>query len=180
MNEDFLDEDAPGIELLPRQQRFCDEYLIDLNASAAARRAGYSEKNAANTAWKLLELRQVRNYIEQRVKRINERLVLATQTMAGELSDLVMAKHGDFLDTDGDIKNLAELPENLRSAVHIQTKRVKKGGQLITSTTYNLYNRTRIIEKFGLRLLDKKKEPSYQDNSNRNYALFPDGSRRYI
>ena len=87
---------------------------------------------------------------------------------------------GDFLDADRDIKNLTELPENLRTAVSIQTKRVKKGGQLTTSTTYRLYNRTRIIEKFGLRLLDKKEEPSYQDNSNRNYALFPDGSRRYI
>lgn len=33
--------------LEPRQQRFVDEYLIDLNATQAAIRAGYSEKTAA-------------------------------------------------------------------------------------------------------------------------------------
>lgn len=32
--------------LTPKQQRFVEEYLVDLNASAAARRAGYSPKRA--------------------------------------------------------------------------------------------------------------------------------------
>lgn len=35
---------APG--LTPKQQRFVDEYLIDLNATQAAIRAGYSQKTA--------------------------------------------------------------------------------------------------------------------------------------
>ena len=33
-------------DLTPKQQRFVEEYLIDLNATQAARRAGYSEKTA--------------------------------------------------------------------------------------------------------------------------------------
>jgi phage terminase small subunit len=33
-------------KLTPKQARFVREYLVDLNASAAARRAGYSEKRA--------------------------------------------------------------------------------------------------------------------------------------
>ena len=36
--------------LTPKQQRFVDEYLVDLNASAAARRAGYSERTANRMA----------------------------------------------------------------------------------------------------------------------------------
>ena len=32
--------------LTPKQERFCQEYLIDLNATGAARRAGYSAKTA--------------------------------------------------------------------------------------------------------------------------------------
>lgn len=35
--------------LTPKQQRFVDEYLVDLNASAAARRAGYSARTADRT-----------------------------------------------------------------------------------------------------------------------------------
>lgn len=37
---------APPPGLTPKQQRFVDEYLIDLNATQAAIRAGYSEKTA--------------------------------------------------------------------------------------------------------------------------------------
>ena len=32
--------------LTPKQERFCEEYLVDLNAAAAARRAGYSKQTA--------------------------------------------------------------------------------------------------------------------------------------
>jgi phage terminase small subunit len=41
-------------ELSPKQQRFCDEYLIDLNATKAAERAGYSAKTAQEQGSRLL------------------------------------------------------------------------------------------------------------------------------
>ncbi|MCO2636840.1 terminase small subunit, partial [Pseudomonas aeruginosa] len=41
-------------KLTVKQQRFVDEYLCDLNASAAARRAGYSEKTANEQGARLL------------------------------------------------------------------------------------------------------------------------------
>ena len=37
------------MSLTAKQKRFCDEYLIDLNATQAAIRAGYSEKTAYRT-----------------------------------------------------------------------------------------------------------------------------------
>lgn len=40
--------------LTPKQQRFVDEYLIDLNATQAAIRAGYSAKNADKIGSELL------------------------------------------------------------------------------------------------------------------------------
>lgn len=43
-----------GTELTPKQRRFVEEYLIDLNATAAARRAGYSERNADKIGPELL------------------------------------------------------------------------------------------------------------------------------
>lgn len=45
--------------LTPRQQRFVDEYLIDLNATQAAIRAGYSEKGATVRGSELLASRKV-------------------------------------------------------------------------------------------------------------------------
>lgn len=40
--------------LTPKQERFCEEYAIDLNGTQAAIRANYSEKTAAEQASRLL------------------------------------------------------------------------------------------------------------------------------
>lgn len=53
--------------LTAKQQRFCDEYLIDLNATQAAIRAGYSEKTAAVIATENLRKPNIREYIDQRM-----------------------------------------------------------------------------------------------------------------
>ena len=41
--------------LTAKQKRFCDEYMVDLNATKAALRAGYSEKSAAFLGYQLLQ-----------------------------------------------------------------------------------------------------------------------------
>ncbi len=52
--------------LTPRQQRFVDEYLVDLNGSAAAIRAGYGEAGSRVAAHRLLTNANVRASIEAR------------------------------------------------------------------------------------------------------------------
>jgi len=54
-------------KLTAKQQRFCDEYLIDLNATQAAIRAGYSEKTAAVIATENLRKPNIKEYIENRL-----------------------------------------------------------------------------------------------------------------
>ena len=54
-------------KLTVKQQRFCDEYLIDLNAPQAAIRAGYSEKHARQTAAENLSKPYIREYIDKRL-----------------------------------------------------------------------------------------------------------------
>ena len=53
--------------LSEKQQRFADEYLIDLNATRAAIRAGYSEKTAAAQAARLLKNVNISAYIKERM-----------------------------------------------------------------------------------------------------------------
>lgn len=43
------------MSLTDKQQRFVEEYLVDLNASAAARRAGYSESTAGSIGFENLQ-----------------------------------------------------------------------------------------------------------------------------
>ena len=61
--------------LTEKQKRFCNEYLIDLNATQAAIRAGYSEKTANEQAGRLLVNVSIQAYInqlkEERTTRLN-------------------------------------------------------------------------------------------------------------
>lgn len=50
-----------------KQKRFCDEYLIDLNATRAAIRAGYSEKTAKQIGQQNLTKLDLREYIDKRL-----------------------------------------------------------------------------------------------------------------
>ncbi|MDI3536507.1 MAG: phage terminase small subunit [Eubacteriaceae bacterium] len=53
-----------------KQKRFADEYLIDLNATQAAIRAGYSEKFANTNANKLLQNTTIKQIIDERLEEI--------------------------------------------------------------------------------------------------------------
>lgn len=85
-------------KLTAKQQRFCDEYLIDLNATQAAIRAGYSEKTAAVIATENLRKPNIRDYIEKRMAEKEESLIAKqdevlkylTAVMRRELSEHVV------------------------------------------------------------------------------------------
>ena len=58
-----------------RQRRFADEYLIDLNAEAAAVRAGYSPRYARGNAYKLVARSGIKEYIEKRLAEKESELI---------------------------------------------------------------------------------------------------------
>lgn len=66
------------MKLTAKQQRFCDEYLIDLNATQACIRAGYSKKTAYSQGQRMLKYVEVKKYIEERMKEKENKLI-ATQ-----------------------------------------------------------------------------------------------------
>ena len=62
-------------KMTAKQMRFCDEYLIDLNATQAAIRAGYSEKTATVIGSENLTKPYIREYIDKRLAEKEEALV---------------------------------------------------------------------------------------------------------
>ena len=82
-------------KLTEKQKRFCDEYLIDLNATQAAIRAGYKQKTAANIGSENLRKPQIKAYIDQRLQEIKSRrtadaaevLETLTAVMRGEVTE---------------------------------------------------------------------------------------------
>lgn len=65
-----------------KQKRFCDEYLIDCNATQAAIRAGYSVKTAYAIGDENLKKPEIREYIDERLEQLrNEKTADAREVM---------------------------------------------------------------------------------------------------
>ena len=62
-------------EMTAKQKRFCDEYLIDLNATQAAIRAGYSKKTAKQIGQENLTKPVIKEYIEKRMAEKEKELI---------------------------------------------------------------------------------------------------------
>ena len=68
--------------MTPKQKRFCDEYLIDTNATQAAIRAGYSEKTAYAIGNENLNKPELRAYIDERLAEMQSKTIAdATEVM---------------------------------------------------------------------------------------------------
>ena len=62
-------------KMTAKQQRFCDEYLIDLNATQAAIRAGYSKKTAQQMGAENLLKPVIKTYIAERMAEKENQLI---------------------------------------------------------------------------------------------------------
>lgn len=74
--------------LTPKQQRFVDEYLIDLNATQAAIRAGYSKKTAYSQGQRLLKHVEVSQQIATAAAEHTKAAGIDTQWLMDEAKDL--------------------------------------------------------------------------------------------
>ena len=105
-----------------RQKRFCDEYLIDCNATQAAIRAGYSAKTAKITGAKLLTNANLKAYIEEQLEKIHnektadaqEVLEYLTAVMRGQHTEQVLKLVGEGVQTITDIDVAAK--ERIKAA----------------------------------------------------------------
>lgn len=78
-------------KLTERQKRFCDEYMIDLNATKAAMRAGYSEKTANEQGARLLANVSVREQLDRLLGERREQTKLQQYRVLRELSQIGFA-----------------------------------------------------------------------------------------
>lgn len=83
-------------KLTPKQKKFCDEYLIDLNATQAAIRAGYSKKTAKEIAAQNLSKLNIQEYIGERQKEREKRTEITQDNVLRELAAIAFAKESDF------------------------------------------------------------------------------------
>lgn len=77
--------------MTPKQKRFINEYLIDLNATQAAIRAGYSPKTAEQTGYQLLQKTSVQDSLSSRMKDREKRTEITQDRVLNELAKIGFA-----------------------------------------------------------------------------------------
>lgn len=89
-------------DMTDKQKRFCDEYLIDCNATQAAIRAGYSDKTAYAIGEQNLRKLELKNYIQKRMEeRASERVATADEVIQYLTSVLRGDSEGEEIVVEG-------------------------------------------------------------------------------
>ena len=94
-------------KLTAKQQRFVDEYLIDLNATQAAIRAGYSAKTACEQGARLLANVKVQGTIAEHMAERSKRTGVNQDRIVRELAKIAFVNLTDIVDEEGRIRSNA-------------------------------------------------------------------------
>ena len=83
-----------------RQKDFAAEYIVDLNATQAAIRAGYSAKTAYSQGWRLLKNVEIQSEIQDEMKRRSERTELSQDYVVEKLKEITDKDASDAQDSE--------------------------------------------------------------------------------
>ena len=103
--------------LTDKQEMFCREYLIDLNATQAAIRAGYSEKTANRTGSENLSKPDIAQRIIDLKSSRNERVEIDADYVLRRLVEIDEMDVLDILKNDGGLKMVHEWPKVWRTTL---------------------------------------------------------------
>lgn len=112
-----MGEARHSMPLNEKQIKFCKEYLIDLNATQAAIRTGYSAKTANRIASKLLSKVDIQKKLTELRGKIAEETQITPAVILGELLRLAKADISQAFDDKGNLKPIHEIPEDVRRAI---------------------------------------------------------------
>ena len=124
-----------------KQKRFCEEYLVDCNATQAAIRTGYSEKTARAIGQRLLTNVDIKKYIDQQLQKLkNEKIADAqevleylTAVMRGEQKEQVALFTGegvqDLVQKDVSAKDRLKAAELIGKRYALFTEKLELQGE---------------------------------------------------
>jgi len=143
--------------LTAKQDRFVAEYLIDLNATQAAIRAGYSEKTAAEQASRLLTNVKVSEAVQAAMKARSERTEIDADWVLKRLARDATADLADLYDESGTLRPVKEWPLVWRTGLvaGVETIQERSGSDPDGNPTFatvrklKLLDRTKLVELIG-------------------------------
>lgn len=140
-------------KLNKKQQLFVDEYLIDLNATQAAIRAGYKRTEYTDTnANKILENTRVAEEIEKQMAERSKRTGINQDRVIQELAKIAFVNAADVIDVDTATVRPDAKPEDLACIASVKVKRTTKGKNVIEEREVRFYDKKDSLVQLGKHL----------------------------
>ena len=165
--------------MTPKQKVFIDEYLIDLNATKAAERAGYSKKTAYSIGQENLKKPEIQEAIQKAIKEREERTEITQDMVLKELATFGFANIKDYIKHSQDgliiFKSIDDVPEEAARAIEaIKVLNTGRKG----SVEFKLHSKSRGLELIGrhLGMFPNKVDHSGEIDHNLNFNFGDNGN----
>lgn len=132
-----------------KQKRFCEEYLIDLNATQAAIRAGYSPESARQSGADNMKNPYIRAHIDKSMAERSRRTGVNADRVVMELAKIAFVNVGNVIDATEATLNPDAAPEDLAA---IQSIKVKDMGDMGVEREIRLADKLKALELLGRHL----------------------------
>lgn len=158
--------------LSPKQKKFCQEYIVDLNATQAAIRAGYSQKTANEQGARLLANVSIKKLVSELKEKRAKRTEITADMVIKELAKIGFSNIQDFIGGSNSISDISTIDkEKAASVSSIETTTTIRGkGEdqyAETSTKIKVWDKTKALEQLGrhLGIFEKDNEQNKPDSN---------------
>lgn len=139
-------------KLTPKQQRFTEEYLIDLNATQAAIRAGYSPKTANEQGARLLAKVSVKNTIDKTMAERSRRTGINQDRVLTELAKIAFINPVDVIDMDDATLRGDANRDDTAAIASVKVKTIPTPDGNIVEREVRTYDKLKALEQIGKHL----------------------------
>ncbi len=137
-----------AVFLTPKQRAFCDEYMIDRNATAAALRAGYSQSIALNGY--LMTIPKIKQCLQSRCQVATDKALVTHDMVLRELCKIAFGNMRDYFLDDGGLKPIHQLTEDQAAALWSTSVTAAADGT--ATTKIRVYSKLAALDKIAKHL----------------------------
>lgn len=149
-HHNYLDKESQPLNA--RQRLFVQEYLVDLNASRAAIRAGYSPKTAMKWSCSMMKMPNIRKAVAAAIEARHQRVQVDQDRVIQEIARVAFADTTQVVNVRSGRVNIVEtdlLPEDTRRAIAEIHETVSASG---CSLRVRLHDKIKALELLGRHL----------------------------
>lgn len=142
------------MSLNPKQKRFCEEYILDLNATQAAIRSGYSAKTAKVIGAENLAKPDIQQYLQGLQAEVATAIAVTRERVLKEYASIAFSSPKKILSEGMIVKDISELSDEVAAAIKKITPIVKvaKDGEIIREWAIEFHDKVGALAQLSKHL----------------------------